>query len=65
MAVSKHWCERPPGLSRGGLFIGIKVKQSFGLQGTTGTPVTSRFGPRFVYSLSQAMGHQGYPGRQR
>lgn len=38
---------------------GVKVKPSFGFQGTTGTTVTSRFGPRFVESLSQAMGHTG------
>ena len=36
---------------------GVKVKPSFGFKGTTTNAVAQRFGPNFVESLSQAMGH--------
>lgn len=38
---------------------GVQVKPVFGFAGTTGATVAQRFGPNFVESLSQAMGHQG------
>lgn len=38
---------------------GVQVKPAFGFKGTTGGTVQTRFGPNFVESLSQAMGHRG------
>lgn len=38
---------------------GVDVKPRFGFQKTTGTTVQERFGPNFVASLSDAMGHLG------
>ena len=38
---------------------GVQVKPAFGFKSTTGTTVHDRFGPNFVESLSQAMGHGG------
>jgi hypothetical protein len=38
---------------------GVQVKPAFGFKGTTGTTVRDRFGPNFIESLSQAMGHRG------
>jgi hypothetical protein len=38
---------------------GVQVKPAFGFKGTTGATVQTRFGPNFVESLRQAMGHRG------
>lgn len=38
---------------------GVRVKPAFGFKGTTGDTVGRRFGPNFVESLSQALGHRG------
>jgi hypothetical protein len=38
---------------------GVQVKPAFGFKGTTGTTVQDRFGPNFIESVSQAMGHRG------
>lgn len=38
---------------------GVTVKPAFGFKGTTSDTVSKRFGPNFVESLSQAMGHRG------
>ena len=38
---------------------GVLVKPSFGFKGQTDNTVSRRFGPNFVASLSDAMGHRG------
>ena len=38
---------------------GVQVKPAFGFKLTTDTTVRDRFGPNFIESLSQAMGHRG------
>jgi hypothetical protein len=38
---------------------GVHVKPAFGFKGTTAATVRDRFGPNFVESLSQAIGHRG------